>query len=386
MVAVISPGSRHSNRWPGTPECVYAVRPRHMAAGMFRISGPVRQTGVSASALLLWLIAAAAPAGEAVPLFTEDTLLPVRIEAPLRRLTRERSDTEYLDGFLYYTDGDGLERAFDLKLRARGRYRRKPDTCSFPPVRLNFRKDQVDGTSFAGIDKLKLVTHCKDSSSYEQNVLEEYLAYRILNTLTDESFRVRLLHVDWVDNERGDETGKRYAFLIEDDDLLEDRLGAERAEVRSVGYDLLQPEPAALVSVFQYLIGNTDFSMVLGPQDDDCCHNAVLFAGDHGRYLPIPYDFDFAGLVNARYAEPNPRLKIRRVTSRLYRGNCIHNEYLDGALEQVMAQRGPVMALLDSVPGMDDRTRETARRYLGDVYDDLSAPDGAERYLIKNCT
>lgn len=353
---------------------------------MFRSNAPVTQTRVPpAAALLLWLVAAAAPAGEAVPLFADDTLLPIRIEAPLKALTRERSDTEYLDGLLYYTGGDGLEQALDLKLRARGRYRRKPDTCSFPPVRLNFRKGQVEGTPFAGVDKLKLVTHCKDSGSFEQNVLEEYLAYRIFNTLTDKSFRVRLLQVDWVDSERGRGTGIRYAFLIEDDDLLEGRLGAQRMEVRGIAYDLLQPEQAALVSVFQYLIGNTDFSMVLGPKDDDCCHNVVLFAGDHGRYLPVPYDFDFAGLVNARYAKPNPRLDIRRVTTRLYRGNCIHNDYLDGALEQVMARRESIMALVDGVPGTDERTRENARRYLGDFYEDLSAPDGADRHLVKDC-
>lgn len=353
---------------------------------MFRSNAPVTRTGgPSAAGLLLWLAAAAAPAGEAVPLFADDTLLPVRIEAPLRTLTRERSDTEYLDGILYYTGGDGLEQALDLKLRARGRYRRKPDTCAFPPVRLNFRKGQVEATPFAGVDKLKLVTHCKGSGGYEQNVLKEYLAYRIFNTLTDKSFRVRLLRVDWVDSERGGETETRHAFLMEDDDLLEDRLGAQRMEVKSIGYGLLQPEQAALVSVFQYLIGNTDFSMVLGPKDDDCCHNVVLFAGDHGRYLPVPYDFDFAGLVNARYAEPNPRLNIRRVTTRLYRGNCIHNDYLDGELEQVMTQRESVMALVDGVPGMDDRTRDNARRYLGDFYDDLSAPGGAEKYLVKDC-
>lgn len=352
----------------------------------FTINRPSTSRVACPAALLLSLTAAAAPGGEAVPLFADDTVLPVRIEAPLTTLTRERSDTAYLDGFLYYTDGDGVEQALDLKVRARGRYRRKPDTCSFPPVRLNFRKGQVEGTPFAGVDKLKLVTHCKNAGVYEQNLLEEYLAYRIFNTLADQSFRVRLLHVDWVDNERGGDTEIRYAFLIEDDDLLEDRLGAQRMELERIGYELLQPEPAALISVFQYLIGNTDFSMVLGAKDDDCCHNVVLFAGDQGRYLPVPYDFDFAGLVNARYATPNPRLKIRRVTTRLYRGSCIYNDQLAGALARVLAQRGPIMAMIDTIPGMDDRTRENARRYLGRSYEMLSAPDGPDKHLIGDCS
>lgn len=323
---------------------------------------------------------------EAVPLFADDAVLAVRIEAPITTLTRERSDTEELDGQLFYTDENGADRALALEVRARGRYRRKHDTCTFPPLRLDFDKKQVDGTAFAGVNKLKLVTHCKNQGNYEQNVLEEYLAYRILNLLTDKSFRARLLQVDYVDTERDRETDRRYAFLIEDDELLEHRIGSSRAEPKSISYDLLQPEQAALVSVFEYLIGNTDFSMVLGPADDSCCHNVLLFVGDGGRYLPIPYDFDFAGLVNARYAKPNPRLKIRRVTTRLYRGNCMHNPYVEDAVAAAMAQREAVMALVDTVPGMDDRTRDRSRRYLSEFYEEMSEPGGIEKRLVGECS
>ena len=327
----------------------------------------------------------AAAQDPAVPLFAEDAPMAVRIEAPLTTLTRERSDTEELDGHLYYTDTNGAEQALDLQIRARGRYRRKEETCSFPPLRLDFDKKQVDATPFAGVNRLKLVTHCKDSNPYEQNVLEEYLAYRILNGLTDRSFRARLLHVDYLDSERG-RTDRRYAFLIEDDDLLEDRIGAARFEPQSLSYELLQPEQAALVSVFQYLIGNTDFSMVAGPADDTCCHNVQLFGSGPDGYLPIPYDFDFSGLVNARYAEPNPRLNIRRVTSRLYRGSCLHNAHVADAASAIIAKRAQVMALVDTVPGMDDKTRKTARDYLARFFDEMSRPDAVEKRFIRECS
>lgn len=321
-----------------------------------------------------------------VPLFADDAVLPVRIEAPITTLKRERSDTEELDGQLTYTDPNGADQALDLEIRARGRYRRKHDTCSFPPLRLDFDKEQVEGTPFAGVNKLKLVTHCKDPGAYEQNTLEEYLAYRILNLLTESSFRVRLLQVDYVDNERDGDTDRRYAFLIEDDELLEDRIGLPRFEPQNLSYDLLQPEQAALVSVFEYLIGNTDFSMIAGPANDTCCHNALLFGEGPDRYLPIPYDFDFSGLVNAPYAEPNPRLNIRRVTTRLYRGNCMHNPYLVDAVATVMAQQAPVMSLVDAVPGMDDRTRDTARSYLSKFFEEMSEPDGIDKRLVRECS
>ena len=144
--------------------------------------------------VLLRAPALAQDAGEAAtwPLFQNQDALRVRIEAPLRTLIRERSDTEYLDGTFAYTDASGQEVVLDLKLRARGRYRRQRSTCDLPPIRLNFKKKQVMGTEFAGQDKLKLVTHCEENRDrYEQYVLKEYLAYRILNTLTDASFRAR---------------------------------------------------------------------------------------------------------------------------------------------------------------------------------------------------
>lgn len=349
-------------------------------------SGNKRTLIARAAALLACLPPFAAADDGPVPLFSDDAVLPVRIEAPLTTLLRERSDTTELDGFLYYTDENGAEQALEVKVRARGRYRRKPDTCTFPPVRLNFRKGQLDDTLFAGIDKLKLVTHCKNTSTYEQNVLEEHLAYRILNTLTERSFRTRLLRIAYVNSERDGETENRYGFLIEDDALLEDRLAADLSEVPSIDYSVLHPDQAALVSVFQYLIGNTDFSMVLGPADDACCHNVVLYTGDEGRFLPIPYDFDFSGLVNARYATPNPRLKIKRVTTRLYRGHCSFNGHVETALGEVMAQREPILALIDDIEGMDDKSRKSARRYLERFYKDMSRPDSAERYFIKGCS
>lgn len=336
--------------------------------------------------LLLSLLPVPGVAGRAIPMFSDDGVLAVRLEAPFSTLMRERSETEDLAGMLRYTDSAGKEQVFDVKLRARGRYRRDSDTCRFPPVRLNFKKGQLDGTEFDGLDKVKLVTHCQNLASYEQNVLDEYLAYRIFNLLTEYSFRVRLLHVDYVDKEAHDKSVTRYGFLIEDDDLLEKRIDMKRAELPRISSSQLMPSEAALVVVFQYLIANTDFSMVAGPKDDICCHNIVLFDAGDDKLLPIPYDFDFAGLVNARYATPNPRLKIRRVTTRLYRGHCAHNAQVPGALAQVMEAHERVVALVDAVPGMDDSTRKKARAYLEGFYREMAAPDAAERRLIKECS
>ena len=163
--------------------------------------------------------------GELAPLFKNRAPLAVRIEAPFSTLMSERPDEEYLDGTLAYKDADGIDVVFDLKIRTRGKTRRRFVTCNFAPIRLNFRKKQVEGTEFEGQDKLKMVTHCQNTKpSYEQMILREYLGYRILQLFTEKSFGVRLFHVTYTDTEGGRER-TRYAFVIEDEDNLGDRLG-----------------------------------------------------------------------------------------------------------------------------------------------------------------
>jgi hypothetical protein len=255
-------------------------------------------------------------------LFESHDTLEVRIEAPLTTFAKKRSDVDYLDGTFSYTDAMSESRSFDLKLRARGRYRRQKKTCNFPPIRLNFKTGQVEGSLLEGEDKLKLVTHCQNRrAKNEQYVLREYMAYRILQILTDRSFGARLLRISYVDNEKDGATMTKYGFVIEDDDNIGQRLGMEALDVRSLEYRQLDAGQTNLINLFQYLIGNTDYSLIRGPLDDNCCHNSVPFSDGNDTYS-IPYDFDFAGLVNAPYADPNPRLNLRNVRTRLYRGRC----------------------------------------------------------------
>jgi hypothetical protein len=320
------------------------------------------------------------------PLFANQETLQVRIEAPLTTLMRERSDTEYLEGTFLYTDASGNEQVLDLKLRARGKYRKQKRTCDLPPIRLNFRKKQVMGTEFAGQDKLKLVTHCENRGTrYEQNVLREYLAYKFLNALTPVSFGARLMHVDYVDSDRGGATDTRYAFLIEDEDLLAERIGAEVVRTPQLRYAQLDGRYANLVAVFEYMIGNTDFSMVVGARNGDCCHNTVPFSGDADGYYVIPYDFDFAGLVNAPYAKPNPKLPISRVRTRLYRGLCMHNGHLDETLQQFRGKRAQFREMVSSLEGLEDKVRDTALNYLDGFYRAIEDESSIGRFLVRKC-
>ena len=319
-------------------------------------------------------------AGEPAPLFASHDVLAVTIEAPLTTLMRERPEEEYLDG-KFSVDG----RSFDLKLQTRGNFRRQRGNCPFAPIRLNFQKGQLDDSVLAGQDKLKLVTHCNTRrSNYEQLVLREYLTYRILQTLTDKHFGARLMRITYVDTEK-DDTYERWGFVIEDEDDIGARLELEKLEAESLRYRDLDTAQTNLIAIYQFLIGNTDFSFVRGPEGSDCCHNSVPFSDGTIAY-PIPYDFDHAGLIDAPYAKPAPQFNIRSVTTRVYRGRCSQNEALPETLAIFLEKRGDIEAAVAEVEGLDKGNRREVENYLGQFFDVISDPKQIERQLTGKCT
>jgi len=320
------------------------------------------------------------------PLFANHSPLSVTIEAPLTTLMTERPDEKYLDGTFSYTAGDGALQVFDLKLRTRGSYRRQKKHCDFAPIRLNFRKKQVAELEFAGQDKLKLVTHCQNGRPhYRQLLLREFLAYRILQLMTDKSYGVRLLQINYIDTE-GAEPMTSIGFVIEDDDAIAERIGMLPVSTSHITYDDLERQQANLINVFQFLIGNTDYSLVNREPGENCCHNADLMSATEGPpFTPLPYDFDFAGLVNAPYAEPNPQLDLRSVRQRLYRGRCSNNELLPATFERFFEKKDAVYGIVAELELFNAESRRDITRYLDAFYDSISQSRRIKSRFIDRC-
>ncbi len=326
-----------------------------------------------------------APANIA-PLFADDSPLVVTIEAPLTTLMKDRPDEEYLEGKFSFTSDDGLEHTVDLKIRTRGKYRRQEEHCDFAPIRLNFRKKQLFDTVFDGQDKLKMVTHCRSKTPYfEQLVLREYLAYRIFNVMTRKSYGVRLLQINYVDTEGG-KPMTRLGFVIEDDDDVAARNGMVSIRTGDISSDDLDHSQQNLAHVFQYLVGNTEYSLIRSEPGEDCCHNSDLMsATGQAPFTPLPYDFDFAGLVNAPYAEPNPRYKLRNVRQRLYKGLCRNNDLLPGTLQQFLDKKDAIYGLVEDLEFLSSRSKRDVSRYLAMFYDRISRPKSVQATFIDRC-
>ncbi len=320
------------------------------------------------------------------PLFADDSLLEVTVEAPLTTLIDERPNDAYLEGTFTITAADQSERVLDLKLRTRGNYRRDREHCDFPPIRLNFTTAEIGDTVFAGQDKLKVVTHCRTKDKrFEQYVVREYLAYRILNLLTDISYRVRLLRINYIDTEGG-EPISRLGFLLEDDEHVAARNRLQVVKTGNIALETLDREQQSLVDMFQYMIGNTEYSLYISEPDKDCCHNADLLSQTGSApYMPLAYDFDFAGLVDAPYAEPNPRYKLRHVRQRLFKGQCRNNDLLPETIEQFLKTEDDVYILIDGLETLDDRSRKHLSRFLGLFYKRISDPKSLSKRFERRC-
>jgi hypothetical protein len=329
--------------------------------------------------LLLLALLILNPHASASPLFDEDTVLDVQLNGPLDSLiSNKKSRTE----LPFVLTVKGIEHALNVRVRGKSRLR----VCKFPPLRFNFSNDETGTTIFAGQEKLKLVTHCREYDRAEKDLLEEFMAYRIFNLVSDLSYRVRLLHITYVDTARRRDAPelKRYGFLIESKNELAARTGAVPVRVSGVSRRLLHEHQAAVVYVFQYLIGNTDFSFVTAKDEDICCHNGDLFDME-SRIHYVPYDFDLAGLVNARYAYPHPSLRIRKVTQRLYRGLCTSPEALASALAVIKARRNEILGVVRDSPGLSNKDIEEKVDYLDDFFAMAEDEEALMRSFVKRC-
>jgi hypothetical protein len=344
------------------------------------------------SSLALWALLAlslplpsAAAVGKPDRLFAVDDMLEITLSAPFRTISRDR-DEEPADrpGTLSY-EHEGESHSLAIGIRPRGKSRRDRDVCTFPPLRLDLPKGEAKGTLFAKQDKLKLVTHCKTSESHQQYLLREYLAYRILNVLTDTSFKVRLLKVNYVDEDRGGRVTTRLGFLIEHKDRLARRLDTELVETIRVDAKKLAPAAATLAELYQLLISNADFSFIRGPANDSCCHNAVLFAGQAGEVIPVPYDFDVSGIVDAPYAMPVEELKQRNVSDRIFRGFCRPAPHLDNAVQAMQVNRDAIYGLITGLDGLNENNRRRVTRFVDGFYKILDDPRLFEREIAGAC-
>jgi hypothetical protein len=311
------------------------------------------------------------------PVFQAQTPLEFTLYSEYSKLKKDRYDqVPYHPATLVY-QGDSGEVRVPLKIRARGIWRRK--NCEIPPVRLNFQKDSTKKTQFAKIDQIRLMLPCKGGDDYQQYILQEYQLYRVQKLVMPWTLQARLAHVTQIDVDKKDTVRNAMGFLLEEDEDLADRLGAKIEKIKGATGDDLNGFDTAMFGVWQYFVGNTDFSVA-------ALHNVVLFFKD-SSYIPIAHDYDWGGAVSTKYARPAPQLNIRSVDQRLMRGPCTTPENFEKVFAIFREKKDSIYALYSDplAAGMKPDVVKKTLKFFDEFYTTINNQRLAKRFIIEEC-
>lgn len=329
-------------------------------------------------ALLATLVLGPLTWAQSPELFDSDEVFTITLSGNLTELLKDRSgDPAYYPLTLSYTGPDSSVVTIPLRARTRGNFRRAKGTCVYPPLLLNFSKETVRNTIFQHQNKLKLVMPCQG----DKYVVREYLVYKLYNEISPKSFRARLVRIILEDeNLKAKGSKSFYGILLEEEDQM-----ANRNNMVSIDRKLVRPEQTQLndfmtMAVFEYMIGNTDWSVQYR-------QNVKLIAEDTlVRPCTVPYDFDHAGIVDAPYAKPAVELELSSVRIRRYRGFCMGGmNPFESIFTRFNELKTSLYAVYETNGLIDEAYRKSTLKYLDDFYKTINDPRRAKEEFLYPC-
>jgi hypothetical protein len=314
----------------------------------------------------------------AKPLFQSDNILKLTITLPLEKVINDLEVRDEHPAILSYQVTDGENEIHQIKIQVRGKTRALKTTCKFPPLQLNFKKSKTKNTLFEGQNKLKLVTHCKNTNLYSNYIQKEYTTYKLYQKITPYSFNVRLCEISYIDQNNSNKSSTHYGFIIEHIKDVAKRNDLKVFDESIRNQEVLGKENLDKLSFFEYLIGNLDWSITNR-------HNIKIMINKKGG-LPIgvPYDFDYSGIVGTGYAVPPPGFDISSVKTRVFRGMCRNNGYKP-TIEFYQQHKPVLLTVLKNATYLSDNGRNSMEKYLLSFYDILDNIGNTEKKIVKAC-
>jgi hypothetical protein len=309
-------------------------------------------------------------------LFDSDEILSITLKGNIRQLLNDRADKPGSHSIiLSYRDKDSSEISIPVQMKTRGHFRKLKENCKYPPLQISFPANVDRLSPFNGQKKLKLVMPCAG----DEYVIREWLVYKIYNLITPKSFRARLVRIELSDTKNKKQPAPFYGFLIEDDKNMAVRNKAMAVEQK------LRPEETKqdaflTMAVFQYLIGNTDWSV-------QYLQNIKLLKIDSfPQLITVPYDFDHSGMVNAPYAHPAEELLMRSVQERRYRGYCIREMKLfEKPIALFNRSKSDIYNLYTKSNLLDEKYIKSITKYLDEFYATINDPKSWQKDFAYPC-
>jgi len=314
-------------------------------------------------------------------LFRSQEKLPIKLSYSNKDLKRNTNDSTYIKSELSYELEDGSWKTLEVDLRARGNYRRK--NCYFSPLKIKIKKPVTKGTLFKGNKKLKLVLPCSKGNTMSDNIVKEYMAYKLYETISPYHFKTRMVSIDYTElRNKKTENHQLKGILIEDDNKIAKRYNGLvlKRSMHPLNQDAICSVQNAF---FQFMISNTDYSTAYR-------HNEKLLFIDK-KMIPVPYDFDMSGLVDASYAVvseiQNEVLDIENVKQRLYRGFKRDEQVLQQIRKQFLDNKIQAIQTIDDFSNEFENQKEfeIAKIFILDFYEILANDLKFKRQIVDRC-
>ena len=325
-------------------------------------------------------------------LFDSHDVLEISIPLNFRAMCRPRDDPDcdYVPTTLDYVDEHGKEQSLRIEAIIRGGWRSLARNCSAPLLFIRFSDGHTADTPFEGQGMLPLTTHCGQGMSlqsmearqhrsiWEQYLFREYLAHRLYNVITDVSLNARLVKITYPNPDKPSRSVNNYAFFTEHFDSVADRNGMENVPRHSFDHEKLNGRAADKLSLFQFMIGNTDWSI----QRE---RNITMLQKPDGTQYPLPYDFDMSGLVDAHYAGPAPSLPVSTVRDRFYLGYCHPETDWDSLFTAFLDMQDDLLSMVGETPGLDRKSTRSVNRFLDKFFRILETPEDRNAEIVNHC-
>ncbi len=311
-------------------------------------------------------------------LFASSEVLKMSLYFDITTHVRKKSE-EYCPGRVVFYDYGNDSITLNVRCRARGNNRK--DNCFFPPVMLNFKPDTLH-TNEGYVTKLKLVTHCVNSKTYREYLLEEFLIYKLWEIISPYAFRTRLVDVSYFDTGEREKHYNATGFFIEPLHIMTKRTNTLEIKGEYFHEAVINALDADRVAFFCYMIGNTDWRIKSG-------HNIKFIKlNEAGReeITAIPYDFDHAGLVNAAYAMPSPWSSAEAVIERDFIGRC--RDYDDNyyaLIDEFNSAKEQIYETILNYEHLEMKKRKQIYKYVASFYSEMKKPDSFVKKLHSDC-
>jgi hypothetical protein len=310
-------------------------------------------------------------------LFDNDDIFSITLKGDIKGLVNDRlKKPKKFPMEMAYIKENSSEATLPVEVRTRGHFRRRKGICYYPPLLIDFPKvGPHHSTIFSEQKKTKLVMPCAG----DEYVVREWLVYKLYNLITPKSFRARLVKVKLEDVKNKKSSSPQYGILLEEEKQMAGRNNMIIIESK------MKPHQTKLndfltMAVFQYLIGNTDWSV-------QYFQNIKLVA-TNSTDIPttVPYDFDHAGIVDAPYAKPAEELQMTSIRQRRYRGYCMENlQLFDSVIVHYNRLKDDIYKLYTSCTLLDAKYIKSTTQYLDDFYKTINNPKAWQKDFAYPC-